>query len=211
MRLKSFVVSLMETNSYIVCNEDTNNGIIIDPGAEAERIIDFIKTEKINICAVVLTHAHFDHIGAASEIKEFTNAPVCICEKEEIIAENSKYNLSANYGVPLEFKADEILKDGNNYTFKDLTFNIIHTPGHTPGSCCIYFENEGVLFSGDTLFYQNVGRTDFYFGSMEDMLNSLNKLMKLDDNVIVYTGHGPKTSIGFERKHNPYLSAEGWL
>lgn len=206
MRLKTFVVSMVETNAYVVIDESTLNAIVIDPGDNGDEIYDFIKKENIKLNAIVLTHGHFDHIGAVNTIKKYIDVPVIACAGEEIVLENEMYNLSGMHGKGYTVKADIILNENEEYKFGNLKFKTILTPGHTPGGGCFYFENEAVLFSGDTLFYQSIGRTDFNFGSMEAILNSVKKLMKLPDGVTVYSGHGPKTTIGFERKYNPYVS-----
>lgn len=209
MNIKTFIVSEMETNGYVVFDEKTLDGIIIDPGDSAEQFIEFIKSEKINVKYIALTHSHFDHIGGVNEIKKAVGADVIMCEGEEIISENSANNLSALYDYPYTVKADRILKDGEEISFGNISAKIIKTPGHTPGGCCYYFKDVDVLFSGDTLFYGSIGRTDFPNGSLEDLIRAIkDKLMVLPDNTVVYCGHGPKTRIGFEKKNNPYLSEE---
>lgn len=208
MKIKKFVVSMMVTNCYVVYDEKSFEGIIIDPGAEEDKIIDFISKEKINIKAIVLTHAHFDHIGALKDlIDEYSQAPLLICEGEEIVLRNSEINLSSYYGEKIELKADRILKDGEEFSFSDCTFKTIHTPGHTPGGACFYFEKEKVLFSGDTLFFESIGRTDFELGSLKSLIKAINeKLIILPEDVTVYSGHGIETNIGHEKRYNPFLS-----
>ncbi len=207
MRVKTFIVSMMETNGYIVFDEKTLDGIVIDPGDSAEFFIDFIKKENLKIKYIALTHCHFDHIGGVNEIKNSVGGEIVICDGEKIISEDASNNLSALYDSPYTVKADKILNDGDSFSFGNIMVRVFKTPGHTPGGCCYYFENERILFSGDTLFYGSVGRTDFPFGSFSDLINGIkNKLMCLPDDVIVYCGHGPKTQIGFERLNNPYIS-----
>lgn len=207
MRLKTFVVSEIETNCYIIIDENTLESIVIDPGDEAEKVINFIESENLKLNSIVLTHAHFDHTGGVKGIQNRFSCPLFMSEGEEPILENSKYNLSVMFGKDCELKADKIFKDGEEYNFGNLTFSVISTPGHTPGGACYYFKNEKVLFSGDTLFYASVGRTDLMLGNTEDLYKSIRtKLFKLNDDVCVYPGHGQKTSIGFEKKYNPYVS-----
>ena len=207
MRIKTFIVSVMETNGYIVFDEKTLDGIVIDPGDSPELFIEFIEKENINIKYIALTHSHFDHIGGVDEIKKATRAEVLMCEGEEVISENPINNLSAVYDSPYTVKADVILHDGEIFSFGNVTAKVIKTPGHTPGGCCYYFEKEGVLFSGDTLFYGSVGRTDFPNGSFSDLIDGIKKkIMVLPDDTLVYCGHGPKTQIASERKNNPYFS-----
>jgi len=212
MKIKNFIVSPMETNGYVVFDEKTLDGIVIDPGDSPELFIDFIKNENLRIKYIALTHSHFDHIGGVDEIKKSVGGEIVICEGEEIIAESPRNNLSCVYGPEITLKWDKILEDEDTFSFGGLTAKVFKTPGHTPGGCCYYFENEGVLFSGDTLFYGSIGRTDFPDGSFSDLISAIKvKLMPLPDEVIVYCGHGPKTQIGFERKNNPYVSDDSDL
>jgi len=207
MRVKTFIVSAMETNAYVVFDEKTFDGIVIDPGDDAESFIEFIESENIKIKYIALTHSHFDHIGAVDDLRKYTGAKVIVCEGEEEISEDPFKNLSSSFGNISTVKTDNILNDGECFSFGNITAKVIKTPGHTPGGCCFYFENEKILFSGDTLFYGSIGRTDFPGGSYSDLIDSVrNKLMLLPDDVVVYCGHGPKTSIGFERENNPYVS-----
>jgi len=202
----------METNGYVIFDEKTLDGIVIDPGDSAELFIEFIEKENVNIKYIALTHSHFDHIGGVEEIKKATGAEIVMCEGEEIISENATNNLSALYDYPYTVKADRILCDEDVLSFGSVTAKVIKTPGHTPGGCCYYFDKEGVLFSGDTLFYGSVGRTDFPNGSFSDLIEGIkSKLMVLPDDTVVYCGHGPKTQIGFERKNNPYFSENSGL
>lgn len=206
MRLKCMVVSDMEENCYIVTDESTNTGIIIDPGAEGDSIIKYIDSERIKVQAIVLTHAHYDHIGAVNQVKEHTGAEVICSEFEKVIAENSAYNLSAMLGIPFTIEIDKVLSEGEKYKFGNIEFETIMTPGHTPGGACFYFANEGVLFAGDTLFYMSVGRSDFPMGDGGALNESIkNKLFVLPDYVQVFAGHGQSTTIGFEKENNLYV------
>ncbi|MGN1318633.1 MAG: MBL fold metallo-hydrolase [Lachnospirales bacterium] len=206
MRLKLIVSPDMGENCYFVIDENTNDAIVIDPGAEGSRLINIVKNEDLKVKAICLTHCHFDHSGAAKELSKFTNAPVLICENEEVIAESEINNLSAMFGNGFTVDYDRVLKDGEHFKFGNLEFKTILTPGHTPGSCSFYFEKEGVLFSGDTLFYMSLGRCDFPLGSSNDIISSIkNKLFTLPDDTVVYCGHNNNTTIGFEKANNPYI------
>lgn len=207
MRLKSFISQSMGENCYFVIDEISRQAIAIDPGENGSDMVRFIKAEDIRLKAIALTHCHYDHIGAVDELKKATDAPVLICEGEEIVAGSTAYNLSAMFSYPMTLSYDKVLKDGEEYEFGNLSFKMISTPGHTPGGGCFYFAREGVLFSGDTLFYMSVGRTDFPLGSARDLNDNIkNKLFTLPDYVKVYPGHGEHTDIAFEKQNNVYVS-----
>lgn len=205
MRIKKIVVGEMEVNCYIIIDEASGQCAVVDPGAEPHKIIDFVENEKLTPKAVILTHGHYDHIGGCAEVMERFNLPLIAGESEDEILNSSRKNLSEVFGNNLALKADTYLKDGDEYSIGGLKFKTISTPGHTPGGICLYFENEGVLISGDTLFFCSVGRTDLYLGDTGVLLNSLSKLAKLPDGVAVYPGHGQQTTIEFEKQNNPYI------
>lgn len=207
MRLKLFVSPDMGENCYFVIDENTKETIIIDPGAMADKLCGIVDKNEFNVKAICLTHAHFDHAGAAEAIKKHTNTPIFICQGEEIVAESANYNLSAMFGSPFTVLYDRVLTDGEKFSCGSLTFKVISTPGHTPGGGCFYFENEGILFSGDTLFMSSVGRTDFPGGDSEMLIDSIrNKLFLLPADTTVYTGHGQSTSIGYEMENNGFVN-----
>lgn len=206
MRLKLFVSPDMGENCYFVIDEESKAAVIIDPGAMGQKLCSVIDSNGINVKAICLTHCHYDHTGAVKDIKDHTNAPVFICEGEEVVAESSVYNLSKMFGKPFTVEYDRVLKDGEEYSFGSLAFKVISTPGHTPGGGCFYFEKEGVLFSGDTLFFMSVGRTDFPGGNSNALIENIkNKLLVLPGSVEVYTGHGQSTTIGYEKENNVFL------
>ena len=207
MKIKVEIVGgMMMQNCYFAIEEHTKNSIIIDPGADANRLISIIKNENLNLKYIVLTHGHFDHIGACKQIKDKYNTPIVICEGEEILIEHSENNLSNMTDNKIEIRADIVLKDNDIFKFgESLHFKVLKTPGHTPGGMCLYFENENILFSGDTLFYGSVGRTDFPYGNSSDLIKSITRLKDLPDNTVVYSGHGDKTTIGTEKTINPYM------
>nr|WP_317359331.1 MBL fold metallo-hydrolase [uncultured Tyzzerella sp.] len=207
MKVKVEIVGgMMMQNCYFAIEEDTNKAIIIDPGADADKLISVIEKEKLNLKYIVLTHGHFDHIGACEQIKTKYNTPIVICEGEEILIENSENNLSHMIDAKIEIKADIVLKDNDIFKFGDnLSFKVLKTPGHTPGGMCLYFEKENILFSGDTLFYGSIGRTDFPYGNSAQLIKSINRLKELPEETVVYSGHGNKTTIGTEKNINPYM------
>lgn len=206
MKIKQLVVGPLGVNCYIVSCEDTKQAAIIDPGDQAEKILG--KLKGLNAVAIVNTHGHADHIGANAAIKESTKAPIFIHEADAPMLSNARLNLSAFMGEEiLSPDADRILKSGDTIVIGGLRFYVLHTPGHTPGGICLLEKEQSVLFSGDTLFAESVGRTDFPGGSMVQLAEAVqSKLMILPDNVKVLPGHGPATTIGHERSHNPFLA-----
>ena len=154
----------------------------------------------------MLTHGHIDHIAGVKELKEYSNALVYACDKEADLLSDMRDNLSIMFGTPLKVEADELLQDGKEYMLGDISFQMISTPGHTIGSCTYYFKEADILISGDTLFEQSVGRTDFPTGSMGVLLHSIkHKLFTLPEKTICYPGHGGTTTIGWEKDNNPFV------
>ena len=204
MILKKLVVGPFEANCYIVGSESSKEGMIIDPGAEAEVILGEVKDLGLEIRSIVLTHGHIDHIGALKEVKEATGAEVVIhTDEAESLQEQP---LSKLFGLshPTPPSPGRLLHDGDSIDAGDLHFLVLHTPGHTPGGICLM--GEGVIFTGDTLFNCGIGRADFPGGNYSQLMNSIHtKLMILPDNTTVYPGHGPETTIGTERGANPFL------
>ncbi len=179
MKIKIIKVGSLQTNCYIVSEEKSNQAMVIDPGAEAEKILLAIK--DLNICAIVITHGHPDHFGGLDQIKQATNAPIYMNPEDNWFL------------VP-----EKELKDNDELKCGDLNFKIIHTPGHTPGCICLY--TKGHLFSGDTLFYDTYGRVDLPGSSPKKMKQSLKRLGTLPDDTVVYPGHGDSTTIKDEKE-----------
>ncbi|MDD4494324.1 MAG: MBL fold metallo-hydrolase [Eubacteriales bacterium] len=193
---------LLDSNCYFICSG--SEGAIIDPGADLEKIKEIIEETECTVRYILITHVHLDHISAVDKLRENTGAPVLVHINEAGYLPDAWYNGSAIFGLNRQFnEADRFLKDGELIPLGDINLEILHTPGHTPGCICIKAGNS--LFTGDTLFYLSVGRTDLGNGSIEDIKASLKKLMTLDDGIEVYPGHGSRTTIGFERKNNPWL------
>ena len=194
------------TNCYYVYREGSTEVIVFDPADRGGDIYHAITEKGFKIGAILLTHGHFDHIWGAEELRAKSGARIYAYEKEQPMCESSGLNLSAQMGRACTIKVDCYRKDGEEIQVGDLKCRLLATPGHTTGSCCYYFEEDGKLFSGDTLFCQSVGRTDFPTGSMSEIVRSVKeKLMVLPDEVKVYPGHGDTTTIGFERENNPFL------
>lgn len=207
MRIKTFTTRGMDENCYLIVCEETKYAIAVDPGEKFPQLTAFLESEGITLSAIVLTHAHYDHIAGLEWLRAQTKAPVFIGKDEAEVLASPSYNLSTMFGAdPISVAADRLLEDNEEFTFGELTFKTIFTPGHTQGGICLYFEKERVLFSGDSLFAGSIGRTDFPGGSYKKLISSLkNKIMTLDGDTTVFPGHGPKTSIAAERKFNPYL------
>jgi len=204
MFLKRLIVGEMQANCYIVA--DDKKAMVIDPGEEGERILKVIRQNLLEVLSIVNTHAHIDHIGANDLIRKETRAPLLIHSDDIPLLKSAELNLSEGMGNEALFSpADKTVKEREEIKLGRLIFQVLHTPGHTPGSICLY--GEGVLFSGDTLFANFVGRFDLPGSSFEALKNSfVEKLLKLPDEVIVYPGHGPKTTIGKERRTNPFIN-----
>ena len=192
-------VGEIEANCYILEEKESGKAAIIDPGGEAKKIKDFLKSKGLTPSFIILTHGHIDHIEAVGAF----NLPVYIHKDDEEFLYNPDKNLSLT-GFKLDKKPKRLLDDGDKLQLGNLSLKIIHTPGHTPGGICILCDK--ILFSGDTLFSSGVGRTDFPYGNSRDLLKSIkDKLLILDDNIQVFPGHGPATTIGKEKEGNPWV------
>lgn len=207
--MKSFTVGPLGVNCYILESTNSNECLVIDPGGGAEGILDYLNGSGKCLRAIVNTHGHGDHIGAVEELRKATGAVYMIHAEDEKMVMDSDLNLSGPMGFPTSLiKPDVLLKENYTVTVGDINLKVIHTPGHTPGGICLYGEYEGgpVLFSGDSLFAEGIGRCDFPGGSMETLVRALKeKIMILPSNTKVYPGHGPSSEIGWEKLHNPYL------
>ncbi len=193
-------------NCYIIYSEITGDGIVVDPGGDIEIILGKIEENNLSIKYIVLTHGHGDHLGGgAKKLKEKLNVPVLVHEEDEELVKDANKNLSIimDFG-PVDFNPDILLKDGDAIEFGDLKAKVIHTPGHTRGGICLKINNH--LFTGDTLFKGSIGRTDLLGGDYDNIINSIKeKILVLDDDIIVMPGHGESSTILEEKIYNPYL------
>ena len=197
MKFKTVTVGLYEVNCTLAI--DGADAWVVDPGADEEAIVKAAEAEGAKIAGVLLTHAHFDHIGAIPGIKaRFPDAPVYVHPSDEVMFGHPFNRLPPEYP---SFPKPAGVVDARKFPLAE----VIETPGHTPGGVCYYFKDDGVLLSGDTLFAGSVGRTDFPGGSMTTLVESLKKLKALPDDTKVIPGHGPSTTIGEEKGSNPYL------
>lgn len=205
MYFKGITVGPLAANCYILADEDNKVAAVVDPGGDPDVILEEINQNSFSVKWIILTHGHSDHIGGLARIKEVTDAQIALHEADQDMLTSSVKNLSMFMGKGFSSPpADVILKGGEKIVIGDLRLEIIHTPGHTPGSISIKAGN--LLLTGDTLFEGSVGRTDFPGGSMEELLDSIkNRLLTLGDDVVVYPGHGPKTTIKNEKITNPFL------
>lgn len=205
MKVINMSVGLLGANSYIIYHDVTGEAAVIDPGGDGKRIISEISSKQLKIKYILLTHGHFDHIDAVGLLKEKTGAKVAIHREDASALGDSYRNLSFSIGIEsIQPQADIILEHGDNIVIGDLVLSIIHTPGHSPGSISIICKE--LVFTGDTFFKGSIGRTDLPGGDLEQILTSIKeRLLTLDDDTIVYPGHGPKTTIGVEKLTNQFL------
>lgn len=204
MIIRIIPVGPLEANCFIVADEATKKAIIIDPGDEPDRILEVLNNEGVSADYIVCTHAHFDHVGAIPEIKKATDAGVII-HRDELEIYNAAQDQGAIWGyevVPLP-EPDIFVEDGDAIEVGGLQFKVLHTPGHSPGSICLF--GQDVVITGDTLFAGAVGRTDFYGGDMNKLKTSFERLMALPSATEVLAGHGPNSTIGRERSTNFFL------
>lgn len=206
LKINQYVVGQVQTNCYIVINEETKECFVIDPGASAKQLAERIRKDAFIPVAILLTHGHFDHAGAAEELAGEFDIQIYAHEAEEETLKDPDKNVSWMVNHKETYHADVFVKDGQELRLAGLKIKVFHTPGHTEGGCCYCLPENKVLFSGDTLFAQSVGRTDFPGGSMSQIVRSIqDKLMVLPDDTTVYPGHNDVTTIETERMYNPYL------
>lgn len=207
MKIEKFVIGMVSTNCYLVSNEETKECFIVDPGTFRAEIVSHIRKNGLMVKAILLTHGHFDHImGIDGFLKEFP-VPVYAHEEEKLLLENSQYNASSMYeDGGYRFTGATYVTDGQMLEIAGMKIRVIYTPGHTIGGCCYYLEDEAVLFSGDTLFQESIGRADLPTGSAGQLVRSVKeKLLVLPEEVTVYPGHEDMTTIAMERKYNPFV------
>lgn len=205
IKIGKMVLGMIETNCYFLYDADTKEAIVVDPAKRG--VYDKLADNGISVKAIILTHGHFDHIMGVHELVEKSGAKVYCHEAENDLCRDAKLNASDGIRRPYVIEPDVLLKDNEEIELAGIRLKVIWTPGHTKGSCCYYVPDKDWLISGDTLFYASIGRSDLPTGSEKEILDSVHKLLKCEEfneNTKVYPGHGDSTSIGFERKFNPF-------
>lgn len=206
LKIGKIVMGMCQTNCYFVYEEGKKDAIVFDPADKGDILFRKLTDAGFTVRAMLLTHGHFDHIWGVNKLRDLSGAKVYAYEGEKELCEDAVKNVSGQAGRAETVVADEYIRDGEIIEVAGMRCRLIATPGHTQGSCCYYFEGDGILISGDTLFQESIGRTDLPTGSYSALIHSVqDKLMLLPDEVKVYPGHGDETSIGHERKYNPFV------
>jgi len=215
IKIGRMVLGICQTNCYFLYRTGAPEAIVVDPADYGDKIASALEKNGFKVAGILITHGHFDHIWGCEELKSLADAsaqvdgrePVKVyaCEAEKELLKDARKNVSASMKRSYSLDADVYVKDGEEITLAGMTFKVIETPGHTEGGCCYYFEEPGILISGDTLFQESVGRTDLPTGSMSTLVRSIkDKLFVLPEETVVYPGHGDSTTIAYEKKYNPF-------
>lgn len=207
------IVSLpFEENTYVVWRTGRKDALVIDPGLEPELILEFLQENELEPAAILNTHGHADHIGGNASLKRaFFSAPLLIGRNDAPLLTDADANLSAPFGMPIiSPEADRLLDDGETIEFAGISLDVLEVPGHSPGHVVfVYRDQPGVVFGGDVLFRESIGRADFPGSSMTQLVNGIReKMYALPDDMVVYPGHGPVTTIAHEKRANPFVRSE---
>jgi hydroxyacylglutathione hydrolase len=202
-----FPVGPLQCNCSVIGDEQTREAMVIDPGDQIDDILSILKQEQLTLKQIVITHAHIDHVGGAMKLKAATGAPILMNQNDQALLKMLDVQASwVGMRPPGAVQVDEAIGDGTVLKTGGITANVIHTPGHTEGSICVYVPQENKLIAGDTLFAGSIGRTDLPGGSFDKIMKSLHgQVLALPDDTVVVPGHGPITTIGEERQSNPFL------
>jgi hydroxyacylglutathione hydrolase len=207
---KILPVGPLQCNCSIIGDETTHEAMVIDPGDDIEDVLAIVRQNKLEVKQIVITHAHIDHVGGAMKLRAATGAPILLNQNDYALLKMLDVQASwLGMAAPADVTIEASIADGESLQAGSLKANVIHTPGHTEGSVCLYFPAEKLLIAGDTLFARSIGRTDLPGGSFEKIIHSLkNRVMALPDETVVIPGHGPRTTIGEEREENPFLKGQ---
>ena len=208
MLFETIVVGPLGVNCFILGDKQSNEAVVVDPGADCEMVLAAVARFGLKVKYIINTHGHFDHVGCNKQVQEKTGAELLIHEGDAFLLSQASRS-AQNYGLIVEDSPppSRFLSDGMRLEFGRRSIEVLHTPGHTPGGCCLLLANEQVVITGDTLFADSVGRTDLPGGSHEQLIASIKaKLMPLVDETVVWPGHGPYSTIGRERRMNPYIN-----
>ncbi len=204
---KGLTVGLLEVNCYILGDEETKEAVVIDPGGDEEEILEALRKAKLDLKYIIDTHGHFDHVDANGPLKEATGAQIAIHEADaQMLNQPSEEAMFFTGNRVRPSQADLLLKEDDFISFGPYRLKVLHTPGHTPGGISLVLEGQPCVYVGDLLFAGSIGRTDFPGGSVESLIQAVRtKIFSLGDQYTVYPGHGPATTVGQERNHNPFF------
>ena len=204
--IERLVVGPLDVNCYLVWDKSSRDAVLIDPGGDASEIEKEVRKEGLRVRYIVNTHGHFDHVGGNAQLKDSLGAKVAIHKSDSELLENVAHQGSSfGFDSPASPPADIFLEDGTLLKAGDIILRVIYTPGHTEGGISVYIKSEGIIFTGDSLFKDSIGRTDLPGGSFEKLADSIKKILSLGDGVVVLSGHGPKTTVGEEKRGNPFV------
>jgi hydroxyacylglutathione hydrolase len=204
---KIFPVGLLQCNCSVLGDEDSGEAIVVDPGDEVEKVTAILDEYKLRVTAIVITHGHIDHVMGAEKLRALTQAPVYMNQADTMLLDMLQVQAGwLGIDEPARPEIDSNANDGLTLTLGKTPLHVMHTPGHTPGSCCVWLPEHSKLIAGDTLFRDSVGRTDLPGGNSRQLLSSIKtRLLPLPDETVVVPGHGASTTLGRERQHNPFL------
>jgi glyoxylase-like metal-dependent hydrolase (beta-lactamase superfamily II) len=208
MFVKKFLSKIVASNLYVYYDQNTKDAVVIDPSGSLREPLKFIADQGLNVKAVLLTHGHFDHMSAAPELRERLNIPIMAHKDEtELLISGDKNYSRMFFETAIEITPDAFFADGDELEFGSVKLKVLHAPGHTLGSVCFYDESEGIVFTGDTLFYEGIGRTDLDLAAPYLIIPSIkNKLLTLPPETVAYPGHGASSTIGHEKNSNPWIA-----